>query len=84
VSQRARTPDEIVAEIDVTRNRLAGTIDHLVYRVQPKTIASRQIASIKASFYDESGALDKAMLAKVAGGVVGFLALIVLIRKIAG
>jgi hypothetical protein len=84
VSPGARTPDQISSEIDVTRDRLAGTIDQLVYRVQPKTIAARQIAAIKASFYDDNGHLDKTMVAKVAGGVVGFLALVVLIRKIAG
>ena len=84
MSPGARTPDQISSEIDVTRDRLAGTIDQLVYRVQPKTIAARQAAAIKASFYDDEGNLDKAMLAKVAGGVIGFLALVVLIRKIAG
>lgn len=84
MSTGARTPDQITAEIDVTRDRLAGTIDQLVYRVQPKTIAARQLEAIKGSFYDDEGKLDLTMVAKVAGGVVGFLALIVLIRKIAG
>jgi hypothetical protein len=84
VSTVERTPDAIAAEIDQTRDRLADTIDQLVYRVQPKTIASRQLATIKAAFRDDNGALDKAMVAKVVGGVVGFVALVVLIRKIAG
>jgi hypothetical protein len=84
VSTAERTPDAIAAEIDQTRDRLANTIDQLVYRVQPKTIASRQLATIKASFQDDSGALDMTMVAKVVGGVVGFVALVVLIRKIAG
>jgi hypothetical protein len=84
VSPAARTPDEIAAEIDVTRERLAQTIDTLVYRAKPKTIASRQLASIKASFRDDNGSLNTAMVAKLAGGVVAFVALVVVIRKIAG
>jgi hypothetical protein len=84
VSPAARTPDEIADDIEVTRERLARTIDTLVYRAKPKTIASRQLASVKASFRDDDGSLNTVMLAKVAGGVVAFVALIVVIRKIAG
>ena len=39
-------------EIDATRDRLAETIDQLVYRAHPKTIVSREISSIKAHFVD--------------------------------
>ena len=45
MSTPSRTPDEIAAEIAETRNRLAGTIDQLVYRVQPKTIVERKVAA---------------------------------------
>ncbi|MEP6667167.1 MAG: DUF3618 domain-containing protein, partial [Nocardioidaceae bacterium] len=38
MSAGERTPDTIAAEIAETRNRLAGTIDDLVYRAKPKTI----------------------------------------------
>jgi hypothetical protein len=84
VSPAARTPDDISREIAETRNRLAGTIDQLVYRVQPKTIVGRQLASLKASFRREDGSLNTATVAKIAGGVVGFVAVVVVIRKIAG
>jgi Protein of unknown function (DUF3618) len=84
VSSDARTPDQITADIATTRNRLAGTIDQLVYRAKPKTIAQRQLESTKASFYDTNGALRKDRVAIVAGVAVGFVALIVAIRKIAG
>jgi hypothetical protein len=84
VSPATRTPDEISTEIALTRNRLAGTIDQLVYRVQPKTIAGRQVAALKASFRHEDGSLDTARVAKVVGGIVGFLAVVVAIRKIVG
>lgn len=84
MSAAARTPDQITAEIADTRERLAGTIDQLVYRVQPKTIASRRFESIKAKFVTADGSPDTQMMAKVAGGVVGFVILIVVIRKVVG
>jgi hypothetical protein len=84
VSTPSRTPDEIAAEIAETRNRLAGTIDQLVYRVQPKTIVERKIASTKASFVNPDGSLKKDKVLKVAGVVVGVLVTLVVIRKIVG
>jgi hypothetical protein len=84
VSPAARTPDDISLEIAETRNRLAGTIDQLVFRVQPKTIVGRQVEAIKASFRREDGSLNTARVAKIAGGVVGLVAVVIAIRKIAG
>jgi hypothetical protein len=84
VSPADRTPDEISKEIAETRNRLAGTIDQLVYRVQPKTIVGRQIESLKASFRRDDGTLNTARVVTVVGGVVGFVGLVIAIRKIAG
>jgi hypothetical protein len=84
VSPATRTPDQIAADIATTRNRLAGTIDQLVYRAQPKTILQRQLASTKASFYDSRGALRKDKIAIIAGAAVGVVAVIVGIRKLAG
>ncbi|MGI8701316.1 MAG: DUF3618 domain-containing protein [Nocardioidaceae bacterium] len=84
MSAASRTPDQITAEISDTRERLAGTIDQLVYRVQPKTIASRQYASIRARFVNSDGSADTQMIAKVAGGVLGFVVLVMVIRKVAG
>jgi Protein of unknown function (DUF3618) len=84
VSTAPRTADEIAAEIAETRNRLAGTIDHLVYRVQPKTIVERKIRSTKASFVNPDGSLRKDKVLKVAGIAVGVVAAIVVLRKIVG
>lgn len=84
MSAASRTPDQITAEIADTRERLAGTIDQLVYRVQPKTIASRQFASIKARFVTADGSADTQTIAKVAGGVLAFVVLVIVIRKVAG
>jgi Protein of unknown function (DUF3618) len=84
VSTPSRTADDIAAEIAETRNRLAGTIDHLVYRVQPKTIVERKVRSTKASFVHPDGSLRKDKVLKVAGIAVGVLVTIVVIRKIVG
>ncbi len=82
MSAASRTPDQITAEIAQTRERLAVTIDTLVYRAAPKTILSRQMESIKSKFVTAEGSPDRQMIGKVAGGVVGFVVLVVIIRKV--
>jgi hypothetical protein len=70
-------------EIEQTRERLAGTIDQLVYRASPKTILSRQVATTKAHFVDtETGAPRTDNILKVVGGVVGVVVVFAVIRKI--
>ncbi len=82
MSSADRTPEEIAADIAETRNRLAGTIDALVYRAQPKTIIRRQTEALKAKFVDENGSPKTDAIVKVAGAVVGFVVVIVAIRKL--
>jgi len=83
VSSATRTPDEISTEIAEVRNRLAGTIDKLVYRVKPKTILQRQLDTTKASFENADGSLKTDMVVKVVGIALGAVATIIAIRKIA-
>ncbi len=74
---------QIEQEIEATRERLAGTIDQLVYRAHPKTIANRQATAVKATFVDlETGAPRTDNILKVVGGVAGAVALFVVVRKI--
>lgn len=80
----ARTPDQISSDIAVTRNRLAAKIDTLVYRVQPKTIASRQITSTKAQFVNADGSPNRDNIAKAAAVAAGVVAVVLVIRKLAG
>lgn len=69
-------------EMDEIRDRLAGNIDQLVYRANPKTIVNREIDQVKSFFVDPvSGQTRTDNIVKVVGGVAGFVALIVLIRK---
>ena len=71
-------------DIEETRERLAHTIDQLLHRSSPKTIVSREITSLKAHFVDpQTGAPRTDNILKVAGTVVGVVALFVVVRKVA-
>jgi len=67
-------------EIEETRERLAGTIDQLVHRANPKTILGREISSIRAHFVDIDGSPRTDNILRVAGGVVGVIALVAALR----
>ncbi|MGA8256309.1 MAG: DUF3618 domain-containing protein [Nocardioides sp.] len=75
---------DLEREIEETRVRLATTIDQLLYRSHPKTIVSREVASIKGFFVDaSSGGPRTDNILKVVGGVVGTVALLVIVRRVA-
>ena len=76
-----RNLSSIESDIEQTRARLASTIDQLAYRTSPKTIAKREVSSIKGFFVDANGPRTDNIL-KVAGGVVGFVVVFSIIRKI--
>ncbi len=78
-----REPTTIEAEIEATRDRLAGTVDQLVFRANPKNIVRREIAGIKAHFVDAEGNPRTDNIVKVAGGVAGFVVVLVVVRKVA-
>jgi hypothetical protein len=84
VARDVRSPDDIAHEIAQTRTRLAGTIDQLVYRAHPKTIAKREVASIKSRFVDDHGKPNPAAIGKVAGIAVGVVVALVVLRKVVG
>ncbi len=75
-------PSTLEGDIEVTRERLAATIDQLAYRASPKTIVRREINSIKAHFVDAQGNPRTDNILKVAGGVVGFVVFVVVMRKV--
>ena len=71
-------------EIQVTRERMATTIDQLLYRAHPKTIVSREVSSIKAHYVDPlSGQPRTDNILKTVGGIVGVIVLFVVVRKVA-
>ncbi|MBO0844865.1 MAG: DUF3618 domain-containing protein [Nocardioides sp.] len=70
--------------MEATRERLADTIDQLVYRTSPKTIVRRQVTSVKGYFVDlQTGQPRTTNILKVAGGVVGVAVLFAVVRKVA-
>ena len=72
------------SEIEETRERLAGTIDQLLYRAHPKTIVSREIAALKAHYVDvRTGEPRTDNILKTVGAVVGTIALFVVVRRVA-
>ncbi|TIC87475.1 DUF3618 domain-containing protein [Nocardioides sp. GY 10113] len=81
----SNNPADIEREIEETRERLAGTIDQLLYRSHPKTIAQREIAQIKAYYVDPAtGEPRTDNILKTVGITVGVITTLVVIRKIAG
>jgi hypothetical protein len=75
--------DSLETEIEAARERLAGTIDQLAYRASPKTIVRREIASVKAHYVDADGNPRTDNILKTAGAVVGFVAVLIVVRKLA-
>jgi hypothetical protein len=69
-------------EIEETRERLAGTIDELVFRASPKTIVSREVASVRAFFIAPDGTPRTDNILKVTGVVVGVVAVMVGVRRL--
>lgn len=70
-------------EIEETRQRLASTIDQLAHRAHPKTIIGRQVETVKSTFVDlDTGEPRTDNILKVAGAVVGFVVLLVVVRRV--
>lgn len=76
--------NQIEHEIEQTRERLAQTIDQLAYRARPKTIATRQLDSIRGFFIDADGHPRQDNIIKVVGGVVGAVVALKVLRKVVG
>ena len=70
------SPAELAQDIEETRDRLAGTIDELLYRAHPKTIVSREVSSVKAHYVDPATGQPRTdNILKTVGGVVGAVVL---------
>lgn len=79
----SKEADDLAREIEATRERLAVTIDQLLYRSSPKTIVSREVASIKGFYVDATtGEPRTDNILKTVGAVVGTIAVFVLLRRV--
>lgn len=73
--------DALEQNIEAARQRLAGTIDQLVYRASPKTIARREADQMVAFFVAADGTPRSDNILKVAGGVAGVVVAFIILRK---
>jgi hypothetical protein len=77
-----RTPAQIEADLDRTRERLSETLDALSERLSPRDLARRGGRRVKARFVDEqTGRPRPRAAAAVLGGVGGALAALALLRR---
>jgi hypothetical protein len=74
--------DSIETDIEATRQRLASTIDQLVDRTSPKNVVRRELATVKGYFVQPDGSPRTDNILKVTAGVAGFVAVVVLIRRV--
>ena len=71
-----RSTDQIEAEIEEARERLAGTVDEIAERVKPANIANNAKESARAQVVDpQTGAVRTGRVAAVAGVVAFYVAL---------
>jgi hypothetical protein len=74
--------DELVEEIEQIRLRLAGTLDELVDRAHPKSIARHSLQSVKNRFVDEQGSPKFETIVPVVLGAAAVVTAIVVIRRL--
>lgn len=81
-----KTAKQIEAELAASRSRLAGTIDELAFRAQPKEIAKRQTEGARLALTDATrtadGDLRQDRVAMGLGGVGAFMLLVGLAKRL--
>ncbi len=81
----SRSVRQIEEEIEATRTQLASTIDQLVYRTKPATIAQRSkdqaMVALRDATYTPDGQLRTERVAVAAAVVVALVALAIYRRK---
>ncbi|HEV3169847.1 MAG TPA: DUF3618 domain-containing protein [Actinocrinis sp.] len=78
-----RSPAEIEAEIDRTREHLAATLDELSDRLTPRNMARSGGRVVKAQFVDvETGKVRVGRVAVAAGGAAAMLAALMALRSL--
>ncbi len=74
--------DDLVDEIEEIRTRLAGTVDDLIDRANPKHIVQRRLHDTKAHFVDDQGSPRLENIIPVAAGVLGIIGVLYAIRRL--
>jgi len=92
-SSKPRTRAQIEADLAATRDRLASSIELLIDQVHPqrvkergiasaKTLTRAEVANFRSQLFYPNGELRTSRLAAVGGAVAGFVAFVVVVRKI--
>jgi hypothetical protein len=76
-----RSMDEIEAELDTTRERLAERIDELQEYVSPRSILQRQMDRVTGVFVDEYGGIRPDRVLVAAGVVIAVVGIGMLRRR---
>ncbi len=75
---------DLEREIEQTRERLATTIDQLIHRSHPKTIAQREVAAVKGHYVDAAtGEPRTDNILRTVAVLAGVVVLFVVVRKVA-
>lgn len=74
--------DVLEDEIEAIRQRLSDTIDELVDRSNPKNIAARQVARLKAHFVADDGSVRLENVVPVVAIGAATVAGIVVLRRL--
>lgn len=74
--------DDLVDEIENIRLRLAGTVDELIDRTNPKNILRRRLEDTMAHFVDEDGSPRLENIIPVVAGAVAIIGALIVIRRI--
>lgn len=74
---------DLEREIEETREHLATTIDQLLHRSHPKTIARREAAAVKGHYVDAAtGEPRTDNILRTVGGIAGVVVLFLVVRKV--
>lgn len=75
-----RTPEQIEAEIELQRARLAGTVDELAAKLDVKSQARQKVADLKGSATTASGSPRPEVLG-AAGSLVAMAVVLLIWRR---
>ena len=78
-----RSPAEIEADIERTRQRLADTLDELSERLSPRAVLRRGDSVVRGAFVAEDGSVRKDRAALAVGAVLTAVGGAVALRKLA-
>jgi len=77
-----RSPAEIEADIEQTRDRLAGTLDELSERLSPRAALRKANSSVRGAFVTPDGSVRKDRAAIALGALVSVLGGAVAVRTL--